>query len=209
MIAHERAAEIVRSGISNSASTYREWTEGLSLLDSGCENLLVATVARRLAAENRRRGVGALSLEVSLGSIRKQMSILKVGRISPKIRSTKRADIVLWSANGKPYGIIEIKRTQQLKGWREDILELIGIVRAYGHAPINGIKFGTFGAFLFNKGKSNSDRAVAKIEKMVDSMQSDDIKLQLKICPKKHWDASNRNSDYIYRVLSVTVAKSD
>lgn len=204
MIADQRAAEIVRGAINNAASTYKDWTGGWWLSDSGCESLMVAITGRHLASENRKLGSARhqLTLETSLGFVRSKLSNPPKGAIPHTIAKSKRADIVLWSGD-KPYGVIEIKRTQQLDGWRDDLNELRQLVHSYTDV----VQFGLFGGFLVRSRKYYMDKARATIEKMTPDPRYKSLNEYLEWGPKVHYDPNNRSGDLTYQAVTIRISR--
>jgi hypothetical protein len=208
MIDATDAARVVQNAIKSAASIYEDWTNGWWLSDSGCESLIVATAAKAFAGVNKREDHGSLTLETPLRLIRNAHRSLPPGAIRHSIGNAKRADIVLWSKTEIPYGIIEIKRTQQLDGWDTDVEELTSLLEVYGLQTKGPVRFGIFGAFLLRAGYPNLDRAIEKIQKRTYAICNSRVNYTIDVGPKTSFDPAERAKCLVYCPLTICITRA-
>lgn len=205
MLGADQAAQHVLAGTMAAAKTYDRWSGGLWLSESGCESLIVATVARRLASANAAGDHGAITLETQLSAIRQDVRRPAPGRIRDALANSKRVDLALWSKVDRPYGIIEIKRAQIAKLWDDDLEELISLVDVYGLRRGGGVRFGILGGWFSRKGTSALKRATDALEDRAHRLASNRANVRVDLSPRWHWDPSNRKAELVCRAATVTV----
>jgi len=205
MIEPLQAAEHVRKSVMLAAKTYERWTGGAWLWDSGCESLMVATAGRRFAQANVAGNHGVVTLETPLSAVRDSLKIAPRGRIRKAIANGKRADIALWSRTDRPYGVIEIKRSQDLALWQSDLEELVSLLEVYGLRAGGAVRFGIVGGWVARKGRKRLQTAVDALREKTDTLCRGRVCPRLEAGPRRHWDPSDRTEEHVYQAVTVTV----
>lgn len=149
------AAAAVRRGVLAAARDCERWGNDWPS-DRGCENLIQVRAAEQLHEQLARFRLGWVTLEEPIANV-SWGGTSKRGRPFLGMRDTQRADIAIWSRSDNIYGLVEMKRAEDTRGWECDLKKLSRLLCTYGRCRGNHLRYGILGAFV-----SGSNGVVAR-----------------------------------------------
>jgi hypothetical protein len=158
------AAAAIRRGIVRAAQDCELWG-GDWPTDRGCENLLQVRAAEELFALMRQQGLGQLTLEQSLVDVTYN-GTSKRGRRYTGMTDQQRADIAIWTKANEIYGLVEIKRGEADRQWRDDLVKLAKQLKTYCRAQGCHLRYGIFGAYISCPSHAGIDHRGARLTKI-------------------------------------------
>lgn len=174
VLSAEEAAAAVRRGIVQAAADCEKWSNDWPS-DRGCENLIQVRAAEELHKGLSANRLGWVTLEEPVSSV-SWAGTRKRGKRFAGMRDTQRADLAVSSRSDNIYGLVEIKRSEDLRGWRADLTKLSRLLCTYGRNHRNHLRFGILGAYLSGPSLLAVKNRAARL-KMVAAEAAEQFKL--------------------------------
>lgn len=163
-IKRDEVVAAIHAGIRSASDTYRGWSLGWTLAQSGVEPLIVVEICRRLARKLAK--AESLLLEVPYPTLIEWSGVSTVGRKPGTLKGLQRADIVLFNGKGRPTYAIEVKRGLTHAGMVQDLGRLRDAVAKCSNQKGGTLKRGFFAAY--HEGR------VANVERWVEDFNQAD-----------------------------------
>lgn len=174
VLSSDEAAAAVRRGIVRAAADCELWSNDWPS-DRGCENLIQVRATEELHKVLSANRLGWVTLEEPISNV-SWAGTSKRGRRFVGMRDTQRADVAVWSRSDNIYGLVEIKRSEDARGWRADLEKLSRLLCTYGRNNENHLRFGVLGAYLSGPNKLTVKNKVARL-KLVAAEVAEQFKL--------------------------------
>lgn len=155
------AAGAVRRGILRAARDCERWG-GDWPSDRGCENLIQVRAAEELHEVLSSFHLGWVTLEEPVSNV-SWAGTTKRGRRYVGMSDQQRADIAIWSRSENVYGLVEMKRAEDVRGWLGDLEKLSRLLSTYGRRHGNHLRYGVLGAYISGPNASVVRRRAARL----------------------------------------------
>jgi len=158
------AASAVRRGIIRAARDCEQWG-GDWPSDRGCENLIQVRAAEELHEILNAFRLGWVTLEEPISNV-SWAGTSRRGRRFSGMSDQQRADIAIWSKALNVYGLVEIKRAEDVRGWTSDLEKIARLTSTFGRKHGNHLRYGVLGVYISGSNGNLVRRRAANLKRL-------------------------------------------
>ena len=204
----ESLSLVVIKGIRSAFTQYKNWSNGMWLVDAGVENMMQIQIASELY-KHLKKDRGYVWLESKFSDIGDMSGATGSGNRPKEIEKSRRADICVFRKD-VPIAVVEVKRKWSTATCVNDLKRLAALIKHYGPSRGGSIESGYLAFYSYSKGTLLSVRKrIQKIESEIRDSSKYPNRFNFTIeVSHREWRDNSYEDEYAHSAIVIQLYPS-